>query len=87
MQTIDKLFLDHPHAVNESYFEHMLFAFKFSARLFRAAFAAAIHGVVPAACESTASTAIFKMNDEICARRAMMKVLIANNAACENPAH
>ena len=72
MRTIDKLFFDHPHAVNEGYFEHMAFAFAFSARLFKAAFAAAAHGIVPAACETTASSTVLAMHDEICARRALM---------------
>lgn len=72
MRTIDKLFFEHPHAVNEGYFEHMAFAFTFSARLFKAAFAAAVHGVVPAACETTASSTIMAMHDEISARRALM---------------
>ena len=40
MTTFSKLFTDHPEAVGENYFEHMAFAFKFSGRLFRAAFAA-----------------------------------------------
>ncbi|MBI2719329.1 MAG: hypothetical protein HYX36_11320 [Rhizobiales bacterium] len=72
MSILTKTFTDHPAAVGESYFEHMAFALRFSARLFRAAFAAAIHGMVPAVCETTASTAILAMNDEIRARRALM---------------
>ena len=72
MPSMSTLFTDHPQAVNESYFEHMVFALKFSGRLFRAAFAAFAHGFVPAVCETTASEAILAMNDEIRARRKLM---------------
>ena len=72
MAALSKLFTAHPAKVGENYFEHMLFAFKFSGRLFRAAFAAFAHGVVPAVCETTASQAILDMHSEIRARRAEM---------------
>lgn len=69
MSIAAKLFTDHPTKIGESYFQHMVFAFSISARLFRAAFAAALHGVVPAACETTASTAVIALYDEMTARR------------------
>ena len=72
MSTMTKLFIAHPAAVGESYFEHMRFAFRFSGRLFRAGFAAFAHGLVPAVCETTASEAILAMNDEIHARRKLI---------------
>ena len=72
MPSMSKLFTAHPEAVGESYFEHMAFALKFSGRLFCAAFAAFAHGFVPGVCETTASSAILAMNDEIRARRAEM---------------
>ena len=72
MTALQRMFSDHPAKVGESYFEHMAFAFGFSARLFRAAFAAFVHGVVPSLHETTASAAVLAMNDEIRARRASM---------------
>lgn len=72
MPSMSKLFTEHPEAVGESYFEHMAFALKFSGRLFRAALAAFAHGFVPGVCETTASTAVLEMNDEIRARRSQM---------------
>lgn len=69
---IQRLFLSHPHKVGESYFEHMLFALRFSGRLFRASAAAFLHAFVPALCETTASRAIMDMHGEIAARRAQM---------------
>ncbi|MFT3987003.1 DUF6356 family protein [Aestuariivirga sp.] len=72
MASFKQIFHDHPAAVGESYFEHMAFALTFSARLFRAAFAAFAHGFVPAVCETTASQAVLDMHDEIRARRAAL---------------
>ena len=52
---IDRVFLDHPRTVDESYLEHAGFAFGFSLRLFAAAGAALIHAIIPCAFEKTAS--------------------------------
>lgn len=49
------LFLDHPATVNETYFEHMRFAFSFAFWLGAAAVAALVHAFIPALCETTAS--------------------------------
>ena len=72
MPTLSKLFTAHPAAVGESYFEHLVFALRFSGRLFRAAAAAFAHGLVPGVCETTASSAILGMHDEIRARHTLM---------------
>ena len=66
------LFQEHPAKVGESYFEHMVFAFGFSWRLLRAGLAAFIHGLVPACCETTASSEVLAMSSEIQARRALL---------------
>ena len=58
---ISKVFLNHPHSVDETYFEHMAFAGKFSLKLFAAAFCALIHAFIPAAFEKTASRMIAEM--------------------------
>ena len=58
---INKVFLDHPHSVDESYFEHMAFAGKFALTLFVAAFCALVHAIIPAAFEKTASRIIAQL--------------------------
>ncbi len=58
---INKVFLEHPRSVDETYFEHMAFAGKFSLKLFAAAFCALIHAFIPAAFEKTASRMIAAM--------------------------
>ena len=53
-----RLFTEHPSSVDETYFEHMAFAGRFSFRLFCAAFAALIHAILPFLFENTASTIV-----------------------------
>ncbi|ENT04598.1 DUF6356 family protein [Brucella sp. 63/311] len=55
---INRLFTAHPQSVDETYFEHMAFAGKFSLKLFGAAFAALIHAILPFLFEKTASTIV-----------------------------
>ena len=43
-----RTFIDHPHSVDESYFQHMKFAGWFGSRLLLAACAAIIHAFIPA---------------------------------------
>ena len=85
---LDRVFLDHPHRINESFFEHMFFALTFSARLFKASAAAFLHAFVPSLCETTASQAIMDMHAEIAARRAQMAKSDGNSASAAraNPA-
>ena len=42
-----RLFLNHPRSVEESYGEHAIFAVRFAAQLFIAAFCALIHALIP----------------------------------------
>ena len=52
---INRVFLQHPRSVEESYIEHAAFAGQFSLKLFAAAGAALIHALVPCLFEKTAS--------------------------------
>jgi len=52
---INRVFLDHPATVNESYFQHMRFALGFAFWLSLAGMAALVHAFVPALFETTAS--------------------------------
>lgn len=58
---IAKVFLDHPHSVDESYAEHARFAGGFALRLLAAGCAAAVHAVIPCLFERTASRMIADM--------------------------
>ena len=65
---IFKIFTDHPSSVNETYFEHMLIALRFSLRLAYASFAALIHSIFPFIFKNTASNTIKKLHDKINSR-------------------
>ncbi|MEP5728756.1 MAG: DUF6356 family protein [Sulfitobacter sp.] len=56
-----RLFLNHPAQVDETFFEHMWFALRFSALLFAAAGAALVHAIVPCLFEKTASRIIAQL--------------------------
>lgn len=83
MTVLKQVFQAHPAKVGESYLEHMAFAFRFSGRLFRAAAAAFVHGVVPCLHETTASSEVLAMNDEIRERRALMASRPASQAVAQ----
>ena len=54
-------FTDHPHAVNETYTEHLGFALKFGAKMTLGGLAAMLHAVLPFLCITTAG----RINDEL----------------------
>ena len=58
-----KLFNDHPASVGETYVEHMGMSWSFGAVMIRGGIACFIHGLVPALCTRTGSTAIRKLHD------------------------
>lgn len=58
MNTVIKLFKEHPASVNESYFEHMLVALSFFVTFAYAAFAALVHAFLPFLFEKTASEVV-----------------------------
>jgi hypothetical protein len=60
--TMKSLFTTHPRSVDESYFEHMAFAGRFSGQLFLAACAALVHAFLPFLFEKTASRMIAGMH-------------------------
>lgn len=55
---INRIFLDHPAKVDETFLQHMAFASKFAGKLFLAGGAALVHAVIPCLFEKTASTII-----------------------------
>jgi len=65
MQTLTRLFTAHPETVGESYFQHMVFAGRFAAMLFAAAFCATVHAVLPFLFEKTAGNLITRMHSMI----------------------
>ena len=62
------LFLNHPATVDETYFQHMRFAFSFAFWLIIAGGAALIHALIPALCETTASRQVKALHAKISGR-------------------
>ena len=58
MSVIERIFLEHPRTVRESYGGHMRVAWSFSFRLMGAGLACLVHGLVPCLFKQTASRQI-----------------------------
>lgn len=58
---LQRVFLQHPATVNETYGQHLVFALRFASTLFLAAGAALVHALVPCLCEKTASRLVERM--------------------------
>ena len=65
---LDRWFLAHPATVNETYLQHMRFAFGFAFWLMVAGGAALVHAIIPALCETTASRILGRLHARITAR-------------------
>ena len=65
-----RLFLSHPRAAGESYFQHQRVALSFALPLMGAGLAALAHAVVPGVCEQTAGDIIRKLHRRLENRQA-----------------
>lgn len=59
---LQRLFMDHPSSVDETYFEHFRFALTFAGLLLLAGGAALVHALIPGLCQKTASTIINRLH-------------------------
>lgn len=66
---MNKLFLDHPASVGESYAQHFTHAAGFAMLLARAACACFIHALVPALFDRTASRLVTQLHDRMVINR------------------
>lgn len=66
----DRLFLDHPRSVGESYLEHQRHAFGFGIALLAAGLACVVHAIVPGLCMRTGSEAIKQLHERMVNRAA-----------------
>jgi hypothetical protein len=65
----NRLFLDHPRSVGETYFGHQRQAMAFGARMFVGAIACFLHGIVPAAFTKTGSRTVSRLYDRMVVNR------------------
>jgi hypothetical protein len=68
---LQRLFLEHPRSIGETYFEHQRCAFEIGATLIAAGFACLIHGLVPAAFRDTGSRVVSQVYQRTSARQSM----------------
>jgi len=64
----ERLFIVHPHSVNEDYLAHAGVALRFALLLLRAGLAALVHALIPALFETSASSTIKKLHREMTER-------------------
>lgn len=62
MSLIDRLFLDHPRDVRESYGEHALVAARFGMAMIGGGLACLVHGLVPALFTRTGSDTVNRLH-------------------------
>jgi hypothetical protein len=55
------IFTDHPHSVNESYFEHMKVALYYSFNMIIGAFCCSIHSIFPFIFKTDGSNILFRL--------------------------
>ncbi|MBP6013737.1 MAG: hypothetical protein KBA31_16035 [Alphaproteobacteria bacterium] len=72
----DRLFLQHPRSVGETYFEHAAMALGFAARLFLAGLACMIHALVPGVLQRTGSRMIADLQARIVTGRRRMPAAV-----------
>jgi hypothetical protein len=69
MSIVNRLFLDHPASVEETYLEHLSSASGFGGRLILAGLACFLHGLLPCCFTRTASNQIRTLSQEMDSRR------------------
>lgn len=65
----EELFLEHPRAVGEGYFEHQRRAFGFAGALLVAGVACLVHGLLPRLFVTSASDTVLRLGETLAARR------------------
>jgi hypothetical protein len=65
----DKLFLDHPRTVDETYFEHLQVAGYFGVTMLAAGLACLVHAIIPGAFTKTGSKAVRHLYERMVSAR------------------
>lgn len=71
---LEKLFIDHPASVNESYLEHMRMSAGFASSLFAAGFCASVHALFPFLFVKTGSRIITRLHTTMVSGRSRESV-------------
>ncbi len=65
MSGLKRLFCEHPESVNETYFEHLIFAGGFGIRMLVAGLACLVHGLLPFLFKRTGSQIICELHERL----------------------
>ena len=76
-------FTEHPHAIGETYFEHMGMAAWFGVRLIVAGLACLVHAIFPFLCVATGSYHVRALYAEMTQRQTMAQTRTAGIASSE----
>jgi Family of unknown function (DUF6356) len=74
LSRLKSLFIAHPDALGETYFQHLGHAMSYAGRMFAAGFCALTHAIFPFLFEKTASNLIKQMYAEMTSRGATVAV-------------
>ena len=69
MDSTENLFTEHPHAVGETYVEHMHAASYFGLRMIGAGLCCLMHGIFPFLFVKTGSTTVLDLHDKMVRNR------------------
>ena len=68
-RVLQRLFLEHPRSVGETYLEHQRQAFGFAGTMFLGALACFVHGLVPSLFTRTGSMAVLRLHERLVLHR------------------
>jgi hypothetical protein len=85
IQTFNRLFVDHPREVKESYLHHMAASSRFGFRLLKLAGCAFLHALVPGVHKATVSKSICCMAEELDGRAREARECRMRNAGVWDP--
>ena len=82
MNSLSKLFTDHPATVGETYTQHLVSALSFSANLLFAAVVCLVHALLPFLFKRTGSDRIRFLHDRMVVNRARQPAKSSHDSAC-----
>lgn len=72
------IFTDHPHSINETYFQHMRFASLFGFKMIIGGLACVVHAIFPFLCKNTGSSFMLKMTHDFIERMPRIEGKVAD---------
>ena len=77
---LNRLFLDHPRSVGESYFEHQHAALTFAGWMFLGSLACLVHALLPAAFRTTGSRTVGRLYRRMILNRSKLENATASQS-------